>query len=1236
MAAIGDLDGDGIDDLAVGAARDDDGGADRGSVHILFLNADGTVKAEQKISETQGGLTATLNDNGYFGWSVAALGDVDGDGVGDLAVGARTDDGGGSSEGAVFVLFLNTDGTVKAEQKISSADGGLTATLDTGDNFGSAVAGLGDLDGDGVNDLVVGAEGDDDGGSGRGAVHVLLLNANGTVKAEQKISDTVGGLTAVLDDSDKFGWSVGAIGDLDGDGTEDLAVGARYDDDGGINRGAVHILFLNTDGSVRAEQKVSSTTGGLGATIADYDFLGSGVAGVGDMDGDGVEDLVVGAYGDDDGGTYAGAVHVWSMNTDGTVKAELKISGTAGGFTDPLTGSPYFGNAVAGLGDLDGDGALNLAIGSFGNDDGGTNHGAVYVLDLQSLIDSDGDGLWDQQEDANTDADDDPATNPGPDTDGDTIPNYLDADDDDDGTPTASENADPNGDGDPRDALDTDHDGQPDYLDDPATTPIDGQVGDEQKISATSGGLTGPLDGFDLFGHGVASIGDLDGDGINDLAIGAYQDDDGGSSRGAVYILFLNADGTVRAEQKISDTAGGLTATLDDTDQFGRNIAAVGDLDGDGLTDIAVGAFRDDDGGSNRGAVHILFLNADGTVRAEQKISDTAGGLVASLSDGVEFGRDVAGVGDVDGDGINDLAVGSTQDNDGGTDRGAVYILLLNADGTVKDEQKISSTQGGLTGPLDDDDEFGSGVAGIGDLDSDGVPDLVAAAHQDDDGATGTGALYVLLLNADGTVKSEQKISATSGGLLADLSSGDTFGAGVTATGDLDGDGVVDLLVGAPGDDGGASSTGAAHVVFLNADGTVKAEREISATAGGLTGPLEGFDSFGYAVAALGDLDGDGTISIAVGAHGDDDGAGSAGAVYVLELAALTTVTVNSTGDGGDATPGDEVCDTGGTNADGLRECTLRAAIEEANASVGIDTVHFAIPASDGGYTAGPPSFWTIEPASAALPAVTAGVTIDATTQSGWVDQPIVELDGTTRAGFSTEDGLDVQAASSVVRGLAVIDWPDDGVVVSADGVTVAGSWFSIAADGTRSPIGSADVLVSSGANAVVGGAGANDGNRFGGTGSHGGVRLDGTASGTRVEGNVFGVLPDGVTSTTPGTSLLTTSGSSTGVVVHDNRFTYSPPGISTVGLFSGGTSEFTANILGIDELGGDVTLGDNGFWVAGTGLVMIGGTDPGRWQHDPQRHPWRHRHPLHRVTVDDPGQLDQCQHRPRHPARLP
>ena len=395
MASLGDLDGDGVGDLAVGAWLDDDGGVNRGAVWVLFLNSDGTVKSHQKISDTQGGFTGTLGDHDTFGFSVASLGDLDGDGVGDLAVGAWGDDDGGLYRGAVWVLFLSPDGTVKSHQKISDTEGGFTGALNNLDSFGSSVTSLGDLDGDGVGDLAVGAGGDDDGGGHRGAVWVLFLEPNGTVKAHQKISDTEGGFNGILDDGDVFGYAVSSLGDLDGDGVGDLAVGAPSDDDGG----AVWVLFLNTDGTVKSHQKISNTEGGFPGP----EPLGaSSLASLGDLVGDGVGDLVVGAHGDDDGGLNRGAVWVLFLNTDGTVKFHQKISGTQGGFTGVLDDWDRFGRSVALLGDLDGDSVSDLAVGADGDDDGGNARGAVWVLFLDSVHacpwDVNGDGVVDHHD----------------------------------------------------------------------------------------------------------------------------------------------------------------------------------------------------------------------------------------------------------------------------------------------------------------------------------------------------------------------------------------------------------------------------------------------------------------------------------------------------------------------------------------------------------------------------------------------------------------------------------------------------------------------------------------------------------------------------------------------------------------------------------------------------------------------------------------------------------------------
>jgi hypothetical protein len=139
----------------------------------------------------------------------------------------------------------------------------------------------------------------------------------------------------------------------------------------------------------------------------------------------------------------------------------------------------------------------------------------------------------------------------------------------------------------------------------------------------------------------------------------------------------MDRDGKVKSQQKIADGAGGFDGNLDNDDHFGSAAAGIGDLDGDGIDDLAVGADQSDTGGTDRGAVWILFLNSDGRVNSQQRIADGAGGFKGDLNDGDQFGSAVAGIGNLDGKELPDLAVGAPLDDDGGTDKGAVWILFM-------------------------------------------------------------------------------------------------------------------------------------------------------------------------------------------------------------------------------------------------------------------------------------------------------------------------------------------------------------------------------------------------------------------------------------------------------------------------------------------------------------------------------------------------------------------------------
>jgi PKD repeat protein len=381
VAELGDFDGDGIRDLAAGSHRADIGGQERGAIWLLLMNADGTVREHRQISSEVGGFTGQLEDHDRFGISLCSLGDLDLDGTTDLAVGAYRDDDGGIDFGCVYVLFLTPAGTVKSHRKISALSGGFTGVLRVEDSFGWSVENVGDLDDDGVVDLAVGATRDDgietDGTRDFGALYFLFMNADGTVKSHSLIDTQSSVIGSVLRPRDRFGADVVLLEDADGDGVEDIAVGAFGEDP--LKVGRVFVLHLCTDGSVKSYTEITAGLGGFAPPLGKGDRFGISLA-ADDLDGDGLHDLVIGAVGDDDGGAESGALWVCLLNASGRVRAFDKISPDFGGFGGLLHMGDNFGTSVTTLGDLDRDGAVDLAVGAYQDDDGGFDRGATWIL----------------------------------------------------------------------------------------------------------------------------------------------------------------------------------------------------------------------------------------------------------------------------------------------------------------------------------------------------------------------------------------------------------------------------------------------------------------------------------------------------------------------------------------------------------------------------------------------------------------------------------------------------------------------------------------------------------------------------------------------------------------------------------------------------------------------------------------------------------------------------------------
>ncbi len=586
-----------------------------------------------------------------------------------LAIGAVGDDTGGNRRGAVHMVFVKSDGTLLTDGGLGNSPNRKIAhqlsggpTLADVAQFGQSLASIGDVNGDGTPDLAVAADGDSIQGIYRGAAYVLLLTPNGTVRTTNGITRIASGVGGgpTLANRDYFGAAIANLGDIDGDGTTDIAIGATNDDIGGTDRGAVHVLRLNpvpnvTNASPPSVKPNGATRIASGFNVDNSSIFGVATVNIGDLDGDGVDDLAVGLYDATISGAAVrtGAVRILFMARDGAVKSTTEIGGSLG-----LSGYDRFGTSIANIGDQDGDGVVDLAVGAQGDNTGGADRGAVYLLRLNSN-------------------------------------------------------------------------------------------GTLKGFDKLANGVTGmpTLTNGGYFGRSVASLGDIDGDGRTELAIGAMSDSGNGTQRGAVYVLDFSplGSGVGLSVSGVTRIASGLNGgpVLPDSARLGSSLANIGDIDGDGITDMAVGAIGEN---GSAGALYILFMNRNQIVRESARIADlTSGGpdLVAQDS----FGISVATLGDIDGDGRRDVAVGALFDSTNGPNRGAVYILALATNGTAKSSLKLASGTGGL-GSLPDVGLFGTSIALFGDQNRDGVRDLVVGAALDSTFGTTRGTAYILRMNA--------------------------------------------------------------------------------------------------------------------------------------------------------------------------------------------------------------------------------------------------------------------------------------------------------------------------------------------------------------------------------------------------------------------------------------------------------------------------------------------------------
>ena len=404
----------------------------------------------------------------------------------------------------------------------------------------------------------------------------------------------------------------------------------------------------------------------------------------------------------------------------------------------------------------------------------------------------------------------------------------------------------------------------------------DGTVKSFLKITKNNTGFSGiDMTNIKFLGSTLANIGDIDKDGNSDIATMCYNSSKG---RRLILICFLNSDGSIKSAVEISEGKGGLPTnfTPNSIEGFGQSISSIGDLDKDGVNDIVVG----NHGLSNKfgGEIYIFFLKSDGTVKQYSRIAEGISGFKGQINSEDDFGRSVCMIGDLDKDGVNDIAVGAVEDKGGLT--GSVWILFLKTDGTVKSYKKLNSTSP-LLSSLQIDGRFGQAIALLGDLNKDGVNDILVSLGNGNEGGTGRGSLRILFLNNDGTIKSVSKISSTSGNFSDSLQNYGQFGWAVCSLEDLDGDSVTDISVSAISYN---KSCGAIWNIFLKSNGTCKSIQKITTDTGGFKAVLKPGDVFGTSLTSVGDLNGGGITDMISDASSDGEAGTNAGAFYILFL----------------------------------------------------------------------------------------------------------------------------------------------------------------------------------------------------------------------------------------------------------------------------------------------------------------------------------------------------------------
>lgn len=377
VGSVADLNGDGIDDLIIGTPGSNDKAVDAGRV---FVELGGQVAGTTTDAAhgTESYIIDGVQAGDMAGFSVGAIADLNADGLAEILVGAPGMTVAGAADaGAGFVLWGQASGGLGtgidlADPFTNNGDGYAIKGQAAGDMAGWSMASTGDMNGDGKADVLIGAPGNDAGGADAGAAYVVWGKATGSSVLLNNVALGTGGFKITgAAAGERIGEEIGVLADQNGDGRAEILLGGAT---GAGGNGVVYVVDGKATGATVNLADVAAGIGGYAITGMAGDAAGVSVADAGDVNGDGRHDILIGASGSN------AAYVVFGQAGHAAVDLADVAAGTGGYRIEAEAAGDLDGMVVLGGQDLNRDGLADLVIGAAGNDEGGANAGAVYVV----------------------------------------------------------------------------------------------------------------------------------------------------------------------------------------------------------------------------------------------------------------------------------------------------------------------------------------------------------------------------------------------------------------------------------------------------------------------------------------------------------------------------------------------------------------------------------------------------------------------------------------------------------------------------------------------------------------------------------------------------------------------------------------------------------------------------------------------------------------------------------------